>query len=508
MTDSRPNIVLIVADDLGFSDIGCFGGEIETPNLDGLAYRGVRLTSFTNNAVCMSTRASLLTGLWAQQAGAGPGFNLRPDNNVTIAEVLKGAGYQTFLSGKWHNGNAPDEAPWARGFERYYGLLSGSSNYFNPGLPRPGEPPPAHKRDGDMRPWGRDGEILHPFTPEDPDFYATDAFTDAAVGYLDACRNDDRPFFLYLAYTAPHFPIQARPEDIAKYRGRYMAGWDEMRRRRFERLRDMGIADDAWRLSDRDGLVPEWDACAAKDELDLRMAVYAAMVDRMDQGIGRVLAKLRETGREDNTLVMFLSDNGGCGERINRTPHVAPGPVDSYCTVGASWANASNTPFRRYKVFTHEGGIATPLVACWPAGIPRPGRIERDTGHLIDLLPTILDAAGAGYPAEFGGRSVLPCEGQSLLSALRGDTRAEREKALFWDFRGCRAVRKGRWKIVTEGHPRLHINIPLPFATGAWELYDLETDRCETNDLSDRHPDIVRDLEALWLDWNTRCGRA
>lgn len=507
LRSGRPDIVLILADDLGFSDIGCCGGEIETPTLDALASRGVLMPSFYNNAVCMPTRASLLTGLYAMQAASGRGYQLRTDNNVTIAELLAAAGYRTFLSGKWHNGTEPDQLPWTRGFRRFYGLLSGSSNYFNPGLPRPGEPAPAHKRPGDMRPWGVANQVVHPYNPEAPDFYATDAFTDAACEFIGSCRTDE-PYFLYLAYTAPHFPMQARPDDIQKYRGRYLIGWDEVRARRLDRLKASGIAGDGWSLPERDDLAPAWEDCADKDRWDLTMAVYAAMVDRMDRGIGRVLAKVREMGREDNTLVLFLSDNGGCGERINATPAVAPGPVDSYCSVGAPWANASNTPFRRYKVFTHEGGIATPMIASWPVGMPRPGRIERDAGHVMDLMPTILEAAGADYPDEFAGHSVLPCEGQSLLPALRDEIRSEPERALFWEFHGCRAARVGRWKIVSQGPARLHVNIPITSGSGAWELYNLVTDRCETRDLSGSHPKIVKELEQLWLDWDARCRHA
>lgn len=499
----RPNIVLIMADDMGFSDLGCYGSEIETPNLDRLAADGVRFSQFYNNAVCMPTRGSLLTGLYAHQVGATqPG--LRWDNNVTIAEVLRDAGYRTLMVGKWHNGNTPMQIPTDRGFDRYWGLLSGCSNYFNPGLPRPGEPDPAHKRPGDMRHWGVDGEVIQPFTPHDPDFYTTDAFTAKAIEFLEQYGHEEQPFLLYLAHCAPHFPLHAWPDDIAKYRGRYLCGWDEVRQRRLTRLREMGLAREEWGISERDELSLRWEDVEDKDAWDLKMAVYAAMIDRMDQGIGKVLDKLREIGKEENTLVMFLSDNGGCAEHIERTPDVPPGPVDSYCTVDAPWANASNTPFRRYKVFDHEGGISTPAIARWPAVIRQAGGITHEVGHLIDFMPTFADVAGAEYPSENEHGRVLPMEGRSLAPLFRGEE-CEPRGPVFWECRGCRAARLGRWKIVSEGPGRIHVNIPIEPGREAWELYDMEADRCETHDLSARHPEIVKELDALWKEWNARC---
>lgn len=488
-----------MADDMGFSDAGCYGGEIATPNIDALAARGLRFSQFYNNAVCMPTRASLLTGLYPHQCGIGDACRLRETGNTTIAEVLAGAGYRTLMSGKWHNGNGARELPTARGFERYWGLLSGSSNYFNPGLRRPWEPEPAHKRPGDTRTWGADRQIIHPFTPEDPDFYATDAFTDKAVEFLDRYGRQDAPFLLYLAYTAPHFPIQARAEDIERYRGSYLIGWDEVRRRRHARLVEMGLVSKRWGLSDRDELAPSWDDAANKDAWDLKMAVYAAMIDRMDQGIGRVMRKLRELGKEEDTMMIFLSDNGGCAEHIERTPDVPPGPVDSYHTVDAPWANASNTPFRRFKVFDHEGGISTPFVISWPRLISKGGGICHDVGHVIDLMPTFLEAAGAHYPSEWGSQGVAPMQGQSLIPALTGGKLAERP--LFWEFRGCRAARVGQWKIVSQGPARNHVNIPIPPGRDGWELYDMSADRCETRDLAAEQPEKVRELDALWREW-------
>ena len=501
----RPNIVLIMADDMGYSDIGCYGGEIETPNLDRLAARGIRFSKFYNNAVCMPTRASLLTGLYPQQVGAGRAARLSQTGNVTIAEVLRSTGYRTLMAGKWHNGASPGELPTSRGFDRYYGLLSGCTNYFNPGLKRDGEPEPAHKRSGDMRPWGIDGEVIYPFTPEAPDFYATDAFTDSALGFLDQYGRDDRPFFLYLAYTAPHFPIQARPEDIEKRRGRYMAGWDEIRKRRWEKLVDMNLVEKRWNLSPRDEIAPPWDGIPDKDAWDLKMAVYAAMIDRMDQGIGRVMAKIRELGKEDDTLVIFLSDNGGCAEHINRTPGVPPGPVDSYCTVDAPWANVSNTPFRRYKVFDHEGGISTPFIVSWPKAIQERGSICHEIGHVMDFMPTFVALSGAEYPAERNGHPVQRMEGMNLKPLLSGENPVDRGP-LFWEFSGCRAARLGQWKIVTQGPPRNHVKIAIPPGNERWELYDMEADRCELADLADRYPDKVTDMDALWKEWFARHG--
>jgi len=503
MVADRPNIVLIVADDMGYSDIGCYGGEIDTPNIDYLARNGIRFTRFYNNAVCMPTRASILTGLYPHQVGAADAARLAETGNVTVAEVLRQAGYRTLMSGKWHNGAQPGCLPVARGFERYWGLLSGSSNYFNPGLPRQGEPEPAHKSPGDMRPWGNDDKIIRPFTPDNPNFYATDEFTQRAVEFLDLYGKEDRPFFLYLAYTAPHFPIQARPQEIEKYRGKYRIGWDELRKRRFERQVELGLMERRWGLSKRDELSPKWDDVANKDEWDLKMAVYAAMIDRMDQGIGRVISKVRELGKEENTLFIFLSDNGGCAEHIDRTPSVPPGPVNSYKTVDAPWANASNTPFRRFKAFDHEGGVATPCVMYWPKGIRNPGRICHDVGHVMDLMPTFVDLAGATYPKEHKGHRVAPIEGQSLTPILEGQ-RLDRSEPLFWEFRGCRAVLAGRWKIVTQGPARNHVNVPIGPGHDKWELYDLEADRSEQCDLANEYPEKVAELDALWQYWYKR----
>ena len=506
----RPNIVLIMADDMGFSDLGCYGGEVRTPNLDRIARNGVRFTHFYNNAVCVPTRASLLTGLYSHQVGrtrvgqTRMGGQLQAGgNDVTFAEVLKEAGYRTLMVGKWHNGHRSGEKPVDRGFERYWGLLSGCSNYFNPGVKRPGEPEPAHKSPHDMRHWGDDDEVMFPYTPEDPNFYSTDVFTQHALDLLDQYGNEDRPFLLYLAHAAPHFPMHAWPDDIARYQGMYSMGWDELRKQRHRRLVEMGLVEQRWSISERDDICPEWRGVDDKDRWDRKMAVYAAMIDRMDQGIGKLLDRIRALGKEENTLVLFLSDNGGCGQNIDNTPDKAPGGVDTYTTVHAPWANASNTPFRKYKVFDHEGGISTPLIACWPAVIA-PGTITHQVGHVMDFLPTFVELAGASYPTHYNGHGILPVEGKSLAPIFRGGEREEHE-TLYWGLDECRAVRKGKWKAVSLGPERQHIGYQIQAGCEGWELYDMEADRCELDDIAGKHPDIVTELDHLWRTWFDRC---
>ena len=501
----RPNIVLIMADDMGYSDLGCYGGEIRTPNIDRLAEGGLRFTHFYNNALCMPTRASLLTGLYPGQVGQrDTASQLCDTTNVTLAEVLRDAGYRTLMSGKWHNGHRPHELPVSRGFDRYWGLLSGCSNYFNPGLKRPGEPEPAHKFPDNTRPWGDQDTVIHPFTPDAPNFYTTDAFTNHAVELLDQYGRDERPFFLYLAHCAPHFPMQAWPEDIEKYRGAYRTGWDEIRRKRYQRMLELGVVEPHWGLSAADLRVPVWRDAEDQDYWDLTMAVYAAMIDRMDQGIGRVLDKLREIGEEENTLVLFLSDNGGCAECIHNTPDVPPGPVDSYHTVDASWANVSNTPFRLFKRFDHEGGIATPLVARWPRVIREGGRLTPAVGHIIDFMPTFVELAQATYPQRFNDHDVLPMEGRSLAPVLRGESAGE-PRTLFWSVVGAEAVRDGKWKLVRQGPESARVGMRTPPGHEAWELYDMEADRCELYNLAGEQPDRVEELERRFDEWAARC---
>jgi len=470
----RPNIVLIMADDMGYSDLGCYGGEIETPRLDAMAEEGLRFSQFYNCAKCSPTRNTLLTGLYHQRTDIGQGKNC-----VTIAEVLRQAGYSTLMTGKWHVGSSPMD----RGFERYFGMLSGSCSYFIPN-----------------NSFRVDRE---PFTTKDKDFYTTNAFTDYAVEFLDETGKKDKPFFLYVAYNAPHYPLHALPEDIAKYRGKYMKGWDAVRKERYARMVETGLIDERWKMSGRGqdkhrsySDIPPWEDVEDKEAEDLNMAVYAAMVDRMDRNIGRILDKLKELGEEDNTLVMFLSDNGGCPYERNKTKDIAPGSAESYRTYDAPWANVSNTPFRLYKRFNHEGGNATPFIVRWPAVISRGGGITHQVGHIIDIMATCLEVGGAEYPREYQDRKVLRHDGQSLLPIFEGRRRKGHE-ALFWEYMRNKAVRQGKWKAVTvQDNP--------------WELFDMEADRTELNDLAKKEPEKLKELVALYEKWRstlTRSGR-
>lgn len=490
---AKPNIVLIMADDMGFSDIGCYGGEIQTPNIDRLAEGGIRFTQFYNNSICVPTRASLLSGLYSQQVGVYANTPEVMENCVTLAELLKSAGYRTLMTGKWH----AKEIPVERGFDRYFGLADGCCNFFNPGPRRPGEPEPGRKLTGYGYPrrWAIDDKVYRPYAPEDRNFYTTNAFTDYAIDYLNQYGKEDQPFFLYVAYTAPHYPLHALPEDIAKYRGKYMMGWDKLRQQRFQRMVNMGLLNGQFAMSPGDDSVPEWEKIGDKEAWDLKMAVYAAMIDRMDQNIGRIIAKIRELGKEENTLILFLSDNGGCEGEANYTPDIPPGPVESYRSVDAPWANASNTPFRKYKVWDHEGGICTPLIAYWPRVIRDTGKITDQVGHIIDFMATFSDITGARYPSVYNGRQVLPMEGKSLLPIFQGKRRKGHE-ALFWQssIEGHRAARNGKWKLVSTGSDK------------PWKLFDLETDRVEMHDLSEKYPQIVKELKDLYHNWATKVG--
>jgi len=505
--DDRPNIVLIMADDLGFSDLGCYGGEINTPHLDRLAQDGLRFSQFYNNAICTMTRASLLTGLYARRDDLKK-FGDRP----TIADVLRAAGYRTLMTGKWHLPGRPTE----RGFDRYAGLLSGCCNHFNPGAKRPGEAgPPGKKFAGDNQPFFVDGKVVRPYTP-DANFYSTDRFTDDALEFLDESGDDDRPFFLYVAYTVPHYPLHAPPEDIARYRGKYLAGWDQLRQARYERLKELGLIEKNWPLSPRSPHAPAWNDVEDKPAWDLKMAVYAAMVDRMDQNIGRILAKIRQRGEDQNTLILFLSDNGASDEDRTSTPNVPPGPVESYRSVDLPWATLSNTPFQHFKRWNHEGGIATPLIAYWPKIITEGGRITDDVGHVIDIMATCIDIGAAQHPRSYKGREVSAPHGRSLLPVLKGEER-QGETALFWNQRGLwRAVRQGQWKLVSPDHT-IQYNPWRPDRKGRvvhqpprdpdtlWELYDIKADRGELLNLADQHPERVRQMADMYRRWEMRC---
>ena len=474
--DERPNIVVILCDDLGYSDLSCYGAtHIQTPNIDRLANQGLRFTQFYNCAKCGPTRASLMTGLYHHETG-----RLRRPDNATVAELLKTAGYRTYMSGKWHLGDFRHDkcTPVDRGFDRYFGHLGGAINYWT------GEDFGSGKNL--MR---LDRKVYEP--PED--FYSTVAMTDYAVRFLDDAHEKGDPFFLYLAYNAPHFPLHALPEDIERFRGKFMDGWDKLRKQRYERMVELGLLDRSNELPPRAPEVPPWSELSEEEKRkeDLLMAVYAAMTYRMDVGIGRVLDKLKQMGVFDNTLVMFLSDNGGCPFDFNRTPDLPPGPAKSMRSYNVEWANTSNTAFRLYKQNSHEGGISTPLVVRWPAAI-EPGRITDQVGHVVDIMPTVLEVAGVEYPRAREGHDLLSLEGESFASTLRrGET--FRHDPIYWEFAGNRAVRDGKWKLVGRRHR-------------AVELYNMEEDRTEMHDLTEKHPDRTAKMVRMYDRWARRVG--
>ena len=479
---TRPNFILIMVDDMGYSDIGCYGGEVKTPNLDQLAKNGLRFTQFYNTAKCHTTRAELLTGNYAYSIG---------DNNMehgaTFGEVLRPIGYRTLIAGKWHQ----KPLPTTRGFDRYYGLADGCSNFFNPGLKaRPGEGPPGRKGKTRVRRWAIEDKVIMGYTSPDKKFYHTDAFTDYAIDRLDEYKGEDKPFVLYLPYTAPHYPLHAWPEDIAKYRGKYKIGWDEIRKQRFKRMNEMGIIGPDHKLTPRASKA--WDDLSdeQQDAEDLKMAVYAAMIDRVDQNLGRLFAKVKELGEWDNTLIMFLTDNGACPEQPNTTPDIPPGPVESYRTVSVGWANASNTPYRKFKSTDYEGGIRTPFIAHWP-GVIKPG-MTNQVGHIIDISATFRDITGAKYPKQIQDKKTKPPVGKSLLPIFKGDERKP-HKEIFWRFNRANAVRQGDLKVVRAGK--------------VWELYDLKADPTETKNLAKERPMKTAELSQMWEDWNEECKK-
>ncbi len=507
---ARPNVVVVLVDDMGYSDLGCYGGEIATPNIDGLAQGGVRLAHFYNTARCSPSRASLLTGLHPHQTGIGILANDdRPggypgslnDRCRTMAEVLRGSGYATAMFGKWHLSAQMAEAdpswPTRRGFERFFGTLTGCGSYYQPGTLRRGEESAA-------------GEALA------PDFYYTDAIAAEAAAYVRA-QAGVKPFFLYVAFSAPHWPLHAPEADIRAYDGVFDAGWDELRHRRVERLVDEGLFPAAVLASGRDPTQPAWDETPEHPWQVRRMQTYAAQITRMDAGVGLVVDALRETDQFENTLVVFLSDNGASAEhlplisaesfatradilprstragrpmRVGNTPDIWPGPEDTYASYGRAWANLSNTPFRFYKRWVHEGGIAAPFVVHWPAGGLVPGSVQHLAFQLTDVLPTVLEATGAPYP-DAGESGVLPLEGVSMLASLRGEpTEAH---PLFWEHTGNAAIREANWKLVRE-YP------------GAWELYDIDADPAELDDRAADFPEVVTELADKWQAWAARAG--
>ena len=462
-SDERPNIVLIMADDLGFSDLGCYGSEIETPNLDALAGKGLRFSQFYNTAKCHSSRVSLLTGLYCDQAG---GASL--SRGATIAEVMSRAGYSTSMVGKWHLTKQPTDF----GFEQYWGHLSGATNFFT--------------GDNSFRLNGEPWTV--PKTLNGRPFYTTHAITDFAIEFLDQATASDKPFLLYTAFNAPHYPLQAPKKDVEKYDGRYDAGWDALRKSRHQKQVDSGLLPRKWKLSPRPAHIPAWKSLSDDErqwEAD-RMEVFAAMVDVVDQNVGRLVKHLKHKGVYDNTLILFCSDNGACPFERTRGKELQPWDPESYWTYDASWAHAGNTPFRLYKQNQHEGGISSPMIAHWPNGLKtKAGSVTDQPGHLIDFMATFIDLAGADYPSEIGARKIDPLQGKSLLPIFRGGTREPHEQ-LYFHFSTDRALRRGPWKLVSA-------------KLGKWELYNLDEDRTELNDISEQHPERVATMSKEWF---------
>ncbi|MBL9169068.1 MAG: arylsulfatase [Verrucomicrobiales bacterium] len=529
----RPNIILMLSDDMGYSDLGCYGGEIATPHLDSLARGGLRFTQFYNTARCCPTRASLLTGLHPHQAGVGhmmedrgyDGYRGRLNRQcLTIAEALAPAGYRSYAVGKWHVTPGQNQQvladrsnwPLQRGFTRHYGTIHGAGSYFDPS---------SLVRDNQLITVANDPE----YRPTE--YYYTDAIAEHAVRFIREHARDhsDQPFFLYTAFTAAHWPLHAKAADIQKYRGRYDGGYEPVRLARRAKLKSLGMLNDRW------GMVTpaeEWEQVKDKAFESRCMEVYAAQVDSMDQGIGRILEELRLRGQWENTLILYLQDNGGCAEGIGRGTNVVqrlhapslsplspetqqydsvpkqtrdgwpvrqgrgvmPGAPDTYIAYGRGWAQVSNTPFREYKHWTHEGGISTPLIAHWPRVIrgSNRGRLRSDPGQLIDIMATCLDVGGASYPKSYAGNALKSLEGVSLRPAFTGRS-LHRARPLVWEHEGNRALREGRWKLVSrENQP--------------WELYDLGVDRTEQLDLAGGFPQRVTSMAAQWDAWAKRAN--
>ncbi|NWK55258.1 arylsulfatase [Verrucomicrobiaceae bacterium N1E253] len=494
----QPNIIIIMTDDMGFSDLGCYGSEIKTPHLDTLAHKGIRFTRFYNTGRCCPTRASLLTGLYQHQAGVGnmtndagpskPGYRGRlMERCVTIAEVLGQGGYRTIQTGKWHVGDKKKEwLPSGRGFDRNYSCPQGGGFYFRPS---------AFKKERHVV---RGNEVLYNKQKDPPEgWYATDAWTDEGLKYVREAVEEKKPFLWYLAHNAPHYPLKAKPEDIAKYRGKYKIGWDAIRQQRYEKLIKLGIIDPKWKLSTREKGIPAWDSLSEKqkDEQDLRMATYAAMIDCVDQNVGKIVATLKQLEVYENTLILFLHDNGGCAEggtMGRNTGKGICGTAESFALYGACWANVSDTPFRKYKKFIHEGGISSPLIAHWPKGINAKlnGKLTSEPTHLIDLMATCVDLSGSSYPESFKGNEIIPMEGVSLNPIFQGK-QFKRNAPLFFEHVGNRGIRYGKWKLVAvKGKP--------------WELYDMQADRTERNNMAKELPEKVKELTNLYKAWAER----
>ncbi|MCA9262654.1 MAG: arylsulfatase [Planctomycetales bacterium] len=522
--DERPNILVILADDLGYSDLGCYGGELNTPHIDALAAQGVRFTQLYNSARCCPSRASLMTGLYPSQAGIGdfttdrpspdrgPGYLGRLNNQcVTLAEVLKPAGYSCYYVGKWHL--HPQTGPIKRGFDEFYGFTRGHSH---------------DQYDADYYIRLPEGRVKEIDPPADA-FYATDVFNDYALEFICQGQRQEQPWFLFLGHSAPHFPVQAPAERADKFDDTYRRGWDVLRAERFERMEAVGLVNGPhWSFTsrslvpvDRDDIAngyagqanPAWDSLPTDRRLDLarRMAIFAAMVETLDAGVGRIVKHLHDTGELENTLILFLSDNGACyewgpfgfdgtsrvgtttlrtGDELRKT-----GGRGTHQSYGSGWANLGNTPLRLYKHFTHEGGISTPFIAHWPAGISRPDSWVRHPAHVMDIMPTLVEVAHGKYPQQSSGHDILPMEGTSLLPAMRGESLPDR--AIGFDHESAHALREGDWKLVWAKRMPHELQ---------WELYNLADDRCETNNLAEKFPDRVQAMEAKWYDWARRVG--
>ncbi|TZF82620.1 arylsulfatase [Pedobacter sp. BS3] len=530
----QPNVILILSDDMGYSDIGCYGGEAATHNLDQLASEGLRYTQFYNTSRCCPSRASLLTGLYPHQAGMGwmttrdfhlPGYRGDLSHNaVTIAEALKNVGYATYMTGKWHVNFHPtptsskENWPLQRGFDHYYGTILGAANYYDPGY------------------LCRDNQLITPYTDslyKPREYYFTDAISDNSVNYIRE-RDKNKPFFMYVAYTAAHWPMQAPENVIKKYKGRFDRGYETLRAERLERMKKLGVIDQPVELSPFDG--KPWNDEENKPAMLRRMETYAAMIDVMDQGIGRIIKQLKTDGIYENTLIIFLQDNGACAEILgggktvpvaknpanvrklspetliysNNPPvtrdgklvmqgkNVMAGPPDTYVSYMKEWANVSNTPLRKFKHYVHEGGIATPLIIHWPQVIKQAGAIRTQVGHEMDIMPTILDAAQVSYPKMYNNNTITPCEGISLVPTFTG--KPLNRTALFWEHEMNRAVRMGKWKLVSEADLKKQF-----FKSHPWELYDLSVDRSEMHNLASSHPELVKQMSAMWEDYAKRC---
>ena len=512
--ETHPDIILILVDDMGFTDLGCMGSEIRTPNIDSIAKNGMLLSSMYNSARCCPTRASLLTGMYPHNAGVGQmGANLGTkeyqgflrSDTTTIAEAVKRSGYRTLMSGKWHVagdlwatrvdtwrvGSEGHPTPRQRGFDRFYGILDGVSNFFSPHYLM------------------KDDERIY---ASPTDFYFTDAITDEALLMIDESIMLEMPYFLYLAHTAPHWPLHAHEEDIAKYETTYRSGWDSIRTARHEELNGLGAVEKNWQISPRDEASKPWDLVDNKRWESERMAVYAAMIDRLDQNVGRVLDHLKAKGTLDNTLIMFLSDNGGCAElmkedgwakffpdtnndgskiTMGNRPDIKPGSAQTYMSYDLPWANVSNTPFRKFKHYVHEGGISTPLLAQWPKRFT-PGGISHSPTHVADVLPTILDAAGLNPISHIDGYEIQPLDGESFLPLLEKKN-WQRERPLYWEHEGNCAIRVGDFKLVKEFQ-------------GDWELYNIVEDRTEMINLAHSNQALKASLENQYSEWADKTG--